>query len=58
MPYRRYFLYALYASGLMLVPGTAHRPRLEFRFTAANVVLPETDWKRPVELDIARWCGE
>jgi hypothetical protein len=42
--------------GLMLVPGTEGRPRLDFIFTASNVVLPESAWIRPVELDIARWC--
>jgi uncharacterized protein (TIGR02996 family) len=43
--------------GLTLVSGSEGRPQLVIRFTAANVVLPESDWKRPVELDIARWCG-
>jgi uncharacterized protein (TIGR02996 family) len=42
--------------GLMLVPGAGGQPRLSFVFTASNVVLPETVWTRPVELDIARWC--
>jgi hypothetical protein len=43
--------------GLMLEPGPGGQPRLSIVFTASNVVLPETVWKRPVELDIARWCG-
>jgi hypothetical protein len=43
--------------GLMLLQGDSGRPQLAFRFTAANVVLPESAWKRPVELDLARWCG-
>jgi uncharacterized protein (TIGR02996 family) len=43
--------------GLMLLSGSNGVPRLAFQFTAANVVLPETAWKRPVELDIARWSG-
>jgi uncharacterized protein (TIGR02996 family) len=42
--------------GLMLVPNAAGQPRLSIVFTASNVVLPESHWKRPVELDIARWC--
>jgi hypothetical protein len=40
---------------LMLVPGPGGQPRLSIVFTASNVVLPEAFWKRPVELDIARW---
>jgi uncharacterized protein (TIGR02996 family) len=43
--------------GLMLVPGPGGRPQLAIRFTASNAVVPESAWKRPVELDIARWCG-
>jgi uncharacterized protein (TIGR02996 family) len=44
-------------AGLMLVPGPGGGPQLAIRFTGSNVVLPETTWKRPVELDIARCCG-
>jgi hypothetical protein len=40
--------------GLMLL-GDTRGPRLAFVFTASNVVLPETAWKRPVELDVGRW---
>jgi uncharacterized protein (TIGR02996 family) len=36
---------------LMLLPG----PRLCVEFTGSNTVMPETWWKRPLELDIARW---
>ena len=41
--------------GLMLRSGPAGQPRLSVLFSGSNVVLPETIWKRPVELDIARW---
>ncbi len=44
--------------GLMMTAREGGRPRLVFDLTAANTVLPETDWKRPVELDVARWCGD
>jgi uncharacterized protein (TIGR02996 family) len=60
-PQLRLFIFpgSLYARkpGLMLVPGHGGRPRLAIVFTASNVVAPESAWKRPVELDIARWCG-
>jgi uncharacterized protein (TIGR02996 family) len=39
--------------GLAIVRGEP--PRLRVEFTAANTVFPETWWRRPVELDIARW---
>lgn len=41
--------------GLMLIAGQNEQPELSFVFTASNVVLPESAWRRPVELDIARW---
>jgi uncharacterized protein (TIGR02996 family) len=43
--------------GLTLMEGADGRPGLAFLFTGSNVVAPETTWKRPVELDIARWCA-
>jgi uncharacterized protein (TIGR02996 family) len=44
--------------GLMMTAREGGRPRLVFDLTAANTVLPETDWKRPMELDVARWCDD
>jgi uncharacterized protein (TIGR02996 family) len=43
--------------GLMLVPDPAGQPRLTIDFSGSNTVAAETFWKRPVELDIARWHG-
>ena len=44
--------------GLMLVPAGSGRARLSIVFTASNIVAPETTWKRPIELDIARWSAD
>ncbi len=43
--------------GLMLVqgPGT---PGLAVEYSSFNVVMADTAWQRPVELDIARWAGK
>src|SRR5262249_4861552 len=45
--------YAMKPVLALIPPGP---PRLQVVFTASNTVIPETWWKRPVELDIARWC--
>jgi hypothetical protein len=42
---------------LMLECAAGGGPRLAIHFTASNVACPESEWKRPVELDIARWGG-
>jgi uncharacterized protein (TIGR02996 family) len=40
---------------LTLVPDGV---RLSIEYTGSNVTAPETWWRRPVELDIARWAGK